>query len=462
MEKLPTSDWALKARLKSLSSSWHNPNGACVLYVMSRDQRVRDNHALLAAQKHAIKHSLPLAVVFVFNTTTAKRSREQYEFMISGLFELEKALAELDIPFIGLVGEHKSRLEALCYHLKPAVIYTDFNPLAGPQKLQKYLAEKHTVVVVDTHNIVPLWLASDKQEVGARTLRPKIHRQLIDFFIEPERLQKHPVKWPNQNIIPLKEVIDIFNDRLKTVSSSGIKTVYKSGERAAYMALQKFIETRFRGYADNRNDPSIDGLSGLSPYLHFGQLSSLRVVLEAAKAVKNNSWLQADYDALIEEMVIRKELSDNYCYYNSQYTSLLGAPEWSRLTLQKHAADPREFLYTKDQFEHAATHDEAWNAAQRQMITTGKMHGYMRMYWAKKVLEWSASPEEALQTLICLNDFYSIDGGDPNGYVGILWSVAGLHDRPWGERAVYGTVRSMVYNGLKRKFDINTYISQNQ
>jgi deoxyribodipyrimidine photo-lyase len=159
-------------------------------------------------------------------------------------------------------------------------------------------------------------------------------------------------------------------------------------------------------------------------------------------------------------MIVRKELADNYCYYNGKYDSLEGAPEWAQRTLAKHAADPREFIYTLEQFKNAETHDEAWNAAQLQLTRTGKIHGYMRMYWAKKVLEWSKTPDEALTTLLYLNDFYHLDGGDPNGYVGILWSVAGLHDRPWGERPVYGVIRSMVYGGLKRKFNIQAYIEK--
>jgi len=177
-------------------------------------------------------------------------------------------------------------------------------------------------------------------------------------------------------------------------------------------------------------------------------------------AVVANAALQNDADALQEELVIRKELADNYCNYNQDYTTLRGAPEWSRRTLQKHETDPRNYIYSLQELETASTHDLAWNAAQRQLTATGKMHGYMRMYWAKKVLEWSKDAQEAQQKLIYLNDFYSIDGGDPNGYVGALWSIAGLHDRPWGERPVYGTVRSMVYNGLKRKFDIEAYIQK--
>ena len=429
---------------------------------MSRDQRVHDNHALIAAQKHAIAHALPLAVIFNFNVTKAPRAREHYDFMIAGLYDVERELGSLNIPLIGLVGEHSPRLEALCHHVKPAAVYVDFNPLKGPQAVHAKLAKEHTVIEVDTHNIVPAWIASDKQEVAARTLRPKIYHHLSTFCIEPEPLVAHPTEWPNKAVIGLEEVVDIFGDRLLAVRYSGIDHGYKAGEVAARNHLKSFINSRLKGYATLRNDPSVDCLSGMSPYIHFGQMSSLRIVLEAAKAVKQDATLKSDYDALVEELVVRKELSDNFCLYNRHYLQLKGAPEWAQNSIQKHASDPREFVYTLEQFEQAETHDEAWNAAQRQLTRTGKMHGYMRMYWAKKILEWSSSPEEALQILLYLNDFYSLDGGDPNGYVGILWSIAGLHDRPWGERAVYGTVRSMVYNGLKRKFEIQAYISQNQ
>lgn len=461
MAKLPT-DSDLKLRLRARSESWHNDSGECVLYVMSRDQRVHGNHTLIAAQKHALKHKLPLAVVFVLNTTTAPRAREHYEFMVEGLYEAEQELRTYNIPLIGLVGEHKPRLEAMFHHLKPAAVYVDFNSLDGPQQIYQQLAADVVIIEVDTHNIVPVWIASQKQEVGARTLRPKIHHWLPEFFTEPDTVQPHPYEWPNKQVIGFREVFDIFGDRLQAVASNKIQYPYKSGEKAASKALESFLSERLNGYAQNRNDPTLHGLSGLSPYLHFGQISSLQVVLAAAARLKATPSLQQDYDALIEELVVRKELSDNYCYYTSDYRTLNGAPKWAQETLAKHATDIRDFVYSKEQFEQAKTHDEAWNAAQRQLTTTGKMHGYMRMYWAKKILEWSKSPEEALKTAQYLNDFYSIDGGDPNGYVGILWSIAGLHDRPWGERPVYGTVRCMVYTGLKRKFNIEAYIKQNQ
>jgi deoxyribodipyrimidine photo-lyase len=298
---------------------------------------------------------------------------------------------------------------------------------------------------------------SNKQEYSARTIRPKIHALLPSFAVATIRLKKHPYHWPG-TYMTFNQLSLQINDLLNSLKANGTSVAYIAGEQAARSWLSQFIHCRLKGYASNRNDPTKDGLSGLSPYLHFGHISSLTVLLELQQAVQLDSSLQIDVDALIEELIVRKELSDNYCHYNNKYNTLHGAPAWAQATLAKHASDTREYLYTANQFEMAQTHDKAWNAAQQQLRTTGKMHGYMRMYWAKKVLEWSPSPAKALSTLIYLNDFYALDGGDPNGYTGILWSIAGLHDRPWGERPIYGTVRCMVYGGLKRKFDIQAYI----
>ncbi len=434
----------LKTRIKKIGGG--GTTGNCVLYVMSRDQRVLDNHALLAAQKHALAKKLPLAVVFCLLPKTGIRAREHYGFMLKGLREVEASLATLNIPFMMLIGSAYERLGGVFYHVKPDAVYFDFNPLRGPQKLQKALANdaNFPCYVVDAHNVVPIWVASQKMEVGARTLRPKIHRLLATYLVEPERPQMHPYAWVGP-VIELALLDAHVKEVLKALRSNGTKSMFESGETAARKAFERFKNSGLKTYAEDRNNPTKDGLSNLSPYLHFGQISSLRVALEASN------------ETLIEEMIIRKELSDNWCYYNENYDKLEGGPQWAQNSLAKHASDTREFLYTIEEFAAAKTHDPAWNAAQKQLTATGKMHGYMRMYWAKKVLEWSASPRQAIEILIYLNDFYSLDGGDPNGYTGIMWSVVGVHDRPWGERPVYGVIRCMVYTGLKRKFDVAAY-----
>ena len=444
--------------VESISTLQNSDAGGCVLYVMSSDQRVRDNQALLAAQDHALRLGLPLAVVFCLLPKAGFRAREHYQFMLDGLQQIENDLATYSIPFMMLIGDPYDRLMAAFYHVKPSVVYFDFNPLRGARALQTKLSQSVSFpcYVVDTHNIVPVWRASDKLEVGARTLRPKIHRQLNEYLVAPGSLHPHPHRWHGP-IMQLHSLSNQVQEVLDDLPANGQHLAFESGEAAALRMVDDFIAYRLRGYARTRNDPTIDGTSNLSPYLHFGQLSSLRVVLCVEAAVSADETLRTDADVLIEEMVIRKELSDNWCLYNADYDKLEGAARWAQATLQKHSSDPREHIYSSEQLTNAQTHDPAWNAAQRQLVATGKMHGYMRMYWAKKVLEWSSSPQQALGTLIYLNDFYSIDGGDPNGYAGIMWSIAGVHDRPWGERPVYGTIGSMVYTGLKRKFTVRDY-----
>ena len=536
-------DDLLKTRIRQICKS--DFEGKCVLYVMSRDQRVQDNHVLLCAQKHAIAKNLPFAVVFCLQTSTGVRAREHYQFMLEGLKQVEADLLKLSIPFMMLIGDAYERLNGMFHHVSPDAVYFDFNPLKGPKTLQNRLCKVSpcNMYVVDTHNAVPMWVTSDKQEVGARTIRTKIHKKLEEYLIEPDKLVKHPVDWPGvvKTIDDLKEMID---EVLNGIGQSGIKINFQSGEQNSINALENFIKNVLSTYSVNRNDPSLDGQSDLSPYLHFGQISSLRVALNLREtALKMGDDLHIllspkmpqpeDYsnivlqgiNALTEELIVRKELADNFCYYNENYDSLLSAPGWAIKSFELHKNDPREFHYSLEQLEQAQTHDTAWNSAQKQMTKTGKMHGYMRMYWAKKVLEWSPSrpdvsgildsflPEKdmdstgrtatrsfsdketanntqlispssldsvnlenpqssipnlqylsgaewAIEVLKYLNDHYSIDGGDPNGYAGIMWSVAGVHDRPWSEREIFGIVRYMNYAGLKRKFDIGSYINQ--
>lgn len=466
----------LKKRIRGLNTN-KSSNGKCVLYIMSRDMRVGANHALLAAQKHAIAKKLPLAVVFVLLQKSGFRAKEHYEFMLEGLKEVENALAAINIPFIMLIGKPYEVLTNAFYHYEPDAIYFDFNPLRGSRKLQEKVASSvnFPVYTVDTHNIVPVWVASPKKEVGAYTLRPKLHKFLSEYLQEPESVQIHPVNWRGRvaRISKLhKEIEDVIAKQI----SNRTEHQFLSGSTAASRQLDLFIQSKLENYATHRNDPSKGSQSELSPYLHFGQISALQVALRLQEEARNlgsdlhflhspkmpkpeeaQSTRMDGINSLIEEMIVRKELADNYCFYESEYDSINAAPTWAKLSLEKHMSDVRLTQYSFEQLEAGRTHDNAWNAAQKQLTKTGKMHGYMRMYWAKKVLEWSASPEQAITVLTRLNDFYSIDGGDPNGYAGIAWSVCGVHDRPWNERPVYGVVRSMVYDGLKRKFDITAY-----
>ncbi len=216
-----------------------------------------------------------------------------------------------------------------------------------------------------------------------------------------------------------------------------------------------FVKEKLKNYTIDRNDPNKNSVSNLSPYLHFGQISSQRVVLESVKSKRITNLKGSFYD----EIIVRKELSDNFCYYSPDYDSFSCFHPWAKDTLDRHRNDKRDYLYSSKELEEAKTHDDLWNAAQFQMMKTGKMHGYLRMYWAKKILEWTESPEIAMEIAIYLNDKYELDGRDPNGYAGIAWSIGGIHDRAWGERKIFGKIRYMSYNGMKRKFNVKQYIN---
>jgi deoxyribodipyrimidine photo-lyase len=230
----------------------------------------------------------------------------------------------------------------------------------------------------------------------------------------------------------------------------------KPGEKEGKKICHHFIKNKLSDYDRGRNDPNRDAQSRLSPYLHFGQISAQRVALEVLK----NGAQGPNRDAFLEELIVRRELADNYCYYNPDYDNFQGFPDWAKKSLKEHRKDKRDYVYTYKQFEEGKTHDSLWNAAQKEMVKTGKMHGYMRMYWAKKILEWTDTPEQAQKIAIDLNNKYELDGRDPNGYTGIAWSIGGVHDRAWFNRPIFGKIRFMSAKGAQSKFDVNAYISK--
>jgi deoxyribodipyrimidine photo-lyase len=445
----------------------------CVVYLMSRDQRVKDNHALLYAQAISIEQNLPLVVVFNLFPSLGVRKYEHFSFMLSGLEILAAELSDYNIPFIITSEQTSESLAEAIDQLGASAVYLDFSPLHRPRRFAKSLATilDCNVCVIDTHNIIPVWVASKKQEFAAHTLRTKVHKLLEEYLIEPDVLNKQKPFQPSHRVGISFE--DAWR-QIEKLPRNGIKVEVTPGSSFALNHLNKFITEKLDSYAHKRNDIAHDNQSGLSPYLHYGQISSLRVALEVIKTTNKSpllfeqarmpqaSELTSSYDGmntLFEEMIVRKELADNFCLYSPSYNSINSIAQWARKTLDDHAGDGREFVYTLDTLEAAKTHDEAWNASQLQLKSTGKIHGYMRMYWAKKILEWSPSASVAISNCIYLNDSYSIDGGDPSGYVGILWSVGGLHDRPWIERPIFGKIRYMNQEGLRRKFDLDTYIN---
>jgi deoxyribodipyrimidine photo-lyase len=426
-----------------------------VIYWMSRDQRVNDNWALLYAQQKALEKEQPLIVLFCLVPRFLDATLRHYSFMLEGLKKVEGRLQELNIGFVLLSGQPEAEITGFMNQVKAGVLVTDFSPLRIPRGWKKWVSQNIEVAgfEVDAHNIVPCWEASEKQEYAAYTIRPKINRLLPEYLVDIPLPVKHPFK-----VFEFDQPTDwsAANRSLKVDSNFTPVVNFTPGEAAAKEAMADFIEYRLPYYSNLRNDPTADGQSDLSPYLHFGQLSAQRLAYEV-KMKAGNTTAGADY---LEELIIRRELSDNFCYYNDHYDLAEAFPNWAKATLKAHLEDRREYLYSLEQFEKAQTHDDLWNAAQNEMLKRGKMHGYLRMYWAKKILEWSSSPEEAMKTAIYLNDRYSLDGRDPNGYAGIAWSIGGVHDRAWFERPIFGKIRFMSYKGSKSKFNIQKYIEK--
>ncbi|MFC2135171.1 deoxyribodipyrimidine photo-lyase [Bacteroidota bacterium] len=423
-----------------------------VVYWMQRDQRVNDNWALIYAQEEALRRDVPLYVIFSLVPKFLDATIRQYGFMLKGLEEVESRLKELNIPFILQTGNPSKVMTDFIKSSEAGLLVTDFNPLKLTRIWKRDTIKKIDIPVheVDAHNIVPCWVVSQKEEFAAYTFRPKIIRLLDEYLDEFPKLKM--MKSPSDKVTST----DWENIYSKIKVDLTVKEVdwIKPGEGAAHEALKNFINNRFIIYAEKRNDPNADAQSNLSPYLHFGHIPSQIVALSIQPLIEHPD----SKKAFLEELIVRKELSDNFCYYNFNYDSFHGFHDWAQESLNIHRKDKREYVHTLKEFETAKTNDSLWNAAQMEMVKTGKMHGYMRMYWAKKILEWTKSPEEALYASIYLNDKYQLDGRDPNGYAGIAWSIGGVHDRAWSERNVFGKIRFMNFNGCKRKFDVLRYI----
>ena len=427
-----------------------------VVYWMQRDQRVADNWALLYAQERALAMYQPLVVVFCLVPGFLGATIRQYGFMVRGLEVAARKLAKFNIEFILLHGLPQDVLPRFLLEHDAGMLVTDFNPLRQPMEWRKRLAERVEIPFyeIDAHNIIPCRFISGKQEYSAATLRKKVEKHLPEFLEGFPALARNPY---SHDSIEVKSVeYDQIMKSLQVDREVPEIEWLLPGETAAAGAMADFLGRKLNRYDTDRNFPDRNGQSGLSPYLHFGQLSAQRLSLDVQQCDAD----PASKKAFLEELIVRRELADNFCLHNPGYDRFNGLQPWAQASLNKHREDQREYCYTPDQFERGETHDPLWNAAESEMVHTGKMHGYMRMYWAKKILEWTSSPEEAMAIAIHLNDKYELDGRDPGGYAGIAWSVGGTHDRPWGERKVFGMIRYMNYQGCKRKFDIETYIKK--
>jgi deoxyribodipyrimidine photo-lyase len=422
---------------------------------MQSSQRAEYNFALTYAIIKANRLNKPLVAFFGVTPSFPEANLRHYHFMLDGLQETSNSLQEIGVK---LAIRNKSPERGAVELSKDSCLtVVDKGYLKTLKQWYRSVAEnvECPLIQVEDNVVVPLEEASGKEEYSAAILRPKIANN------RPRFLSKLIKTKPTRDSLSLEIGSLDLKDITRITSALHIddsveKTKhYKGGASEATKRLENFIEDKLPDYPELRNDPTIDCQSNLSPYLHFGQISPIYTALKILDA--NAS--AASKEAFLEELIVRRELAVNYVQYNENYDCFAGLPDWAKRTLWSHESDPRQYLYSLSELENAKTHDPYWNAAQNQMRVTGKMHGYMRMYWGKKLIEWSETPEIAFNTALHLNNKYELDGRDPNGFAGVAWCF-GKHDRPWKERPVFGNVRYMNENGLRRKFDADKYIEK--
>jgi deoxyribodipyrimidine photo-lyase len=446
----PLNEMVQKERIKALNKRGIK-KGEYVLYWMQGSQRAEYNHALEYAILKANELRQPTIVFFGITDHFPEGNERHYTFMLEGLREVKRALKKRGIQMVIL---HKSpELGAIQFAKGASLAVVDRGYLKIQKRWRNSAATQMNcpLIQVESDVIVPVEETSSKEEYAAATLRPKINKKLNHFLVPLRQTD------PAVDSLPLEFSSFDIEDVGKTISrlriDRSVKKVssFHGGTKEAKRHLQIFLEDKLDHFPERRNDPTLDYLSNMSPYLHFGQISPLFLALKVLETKSPGT------EAFLEELIVRRELSMNFVFYNEQYDSYEAVPEWAKKTLRAHQKNKRPYLYRLEELEKAKTHDPYWNAAQKEMVVKGKMHGYMRMYWGKKIIEWIKTPEEAFRVALYLNNKYELDGRDPNGFTGVAWCF-GKHDRPWGERPIFGNVRYMNDKGLKRKFDADGYV----
>jgi deoxyribodipyrimidine photo-lyase len=426
-----------------------------VIYWMGRDQRAVDNWALLYALQEANERGVPLCVVHCLIPRYLGATKRQFSFVVEGLRRIEPKLVPMGIGFHLLEGSPDIELPPYLHAMEAGMLVTDFDPLRGQMEWRRRVggALDIPVIEVDAHNIVPCRTVTKRRAMSFSSFHSKIMPLLPDYLVEYPELTRPDVGWEIDSA-----PIEWSRISSGTLSDQSVQPVtwISPGEDEAKAALARFCRERMSRYPEGMADPTKNSQSDLSPFLHFGHLSSQRAVLEVHKTDAEES-AKATF---IEQIVVKKEIADNFCLHTLDYDCVAAFPEWARRSINAHRSDFREHLYSLEVLDQARTHDPLWNAAQTELVKRGKIHVYMREYWANKIIEWTRSPEEAFSFAIHLNDRYSLDGRDPSGYTGIAMVIGGLYSRPWESKDVLGKVRRMTYTGARLSFDIHEYMEQ--
>ena len=441
-------------RVRVLTERTEPADGAYVLYWMQQAQRAELNHALEYAVHRANELGQPLLVAFGLMDGYPEANLRHYAFLVEGLADVAQVLGKRKIPFVVRRGAPDD--VALELARDASLLVCDRGYLRPQREWRERVAAEAPcpVVQVESDVVVPVELASDKKETAARTLRPKITRHLDRFLVPlPTTKLKHTDLGRDVAGENLGDV-DALLGRLDVDREVPPVPIFAGGTTAGKKILAAFIADSLPTYAENRNQPQTNDVSHMSKYLHFGQLSPVYIALELKEAGGGEN-----VEGYLEELIIRRELPMNFVFYEPDYDQYACVPEWARRTLAEHAGDERHYVYSLEQLEQAGTHDPYWNAAMTEMKVSGYMHNYMRMYWGKKIIEWSADPETAHRTTLHLNNKYFLDGRDANSFSNVAW-VFGQHDRGWTERDVFGKVRYMNAEGLERKADPKAYVEK--
>jgi deoxyribodipyrimidine photo-lyase len=431
--------------------------GTYVLYWMQQSQRAEYNQALEYAIQQGNQLGQGIVVVFGLTASYPEANLRHFTFLLEGLRETQQALAKRGIRLVVRRGDPAD--VALSFAPQASLIVCDCGYLRHQKAWRQQVAEGagRRVVQVESDVIVPVAVASDKAEYAARTIRPKIHRQLDDYLID---LKHTKVKRSSLNLaikgIELDKIESILKPMAIDRQVAPVSVLFQGGTSQAVKRFGQFIRRRLQFYDQHSNQPQTDDISQMSSYLHFGQISPLYLALKIQQAENANAGAKA---AFLEELIVRRELAVNFVEYTRNYDTYDCLPNWAQKTLAEHQKDQRRVVYNQEQLEAADTHDPYWNAAMREMRYTGFMHNYMRMYWGKKILEWSRTPQEGFRTTLAINNKYFIDGRDPNSYTGVAW-IYGVHDRAWSERPIFGKIRYMAASGLERKCDIAAYVAK--
>ncbi|ADO76945.1 deoxyribodipyrimidine photo-lyase [Halanaerobium praevalens] len=444
-----------KKRIEKINKS-QLKKGEFVAYWMQASPRLEYNQALGYAIEKANELNQPLLIFFLIDAKFPEAKTAHFKFMLQGLKELKTKLKNEDFNFY-LIDYNK--LEDIKQITKKAsLLISEKAYLKHLRKWKNQVAAKVKIpfYLVESNLICPIEEVSDKEEYAAYTIRKKINKIKNEYLKEYQlqRLKnKNKIEFENKNLKFVKNLNQYLENKNFELQQD-LSDHFRGGYKAAKLKLNDFLKNKLKDYEEKRNIPHLNFQSDLSPYLHFGQIAAQEIALAA---------LNSEYDekSFLEELIVRRELAFNFVYYNQNYDGSLKdiLYDWAYQSLMEHQADEREYLYTYQELENAKTHDKYWNAAQKEMLLTGKMHNYMRMYWGKKILEWNSDPEEAYQWALKLNNKYSLDGRDANSYAGVAW-IFSKHDRAWKERKIFGKVRYMNAAGLERKFEMEKYIAK--